>query len=135
MMKTKKIKNLKPIELNIHIKYKCPECDVEHWLSFEEAKTKEYVIVCCCKAKLKVKPIKSIGIVYSKSKSCKPNPQKQSQTIPIALLESCAKILAGYGYSSKEAKTLIEESYSRNPTDNALVIIKNILTTIGGIHG
>lgn len=135
MMKTKKIKNLKPIELNLHLKYRCPECDVEHWLSLDEAKTKEYVIVCYCKIKLKVKPIKSIRIVYSKSGSSKPKPQKESQAIPVALLESCVKILIDYGYSEKEAKSLIEESYAKNPTDNALVIIKNILTTIGGIHG
>lgn len=134
-MKTKKIKNLKPIELNLHLKYKCPECDVEHWLSLDETKTKEYVTVCYCKTKLKVRPIKSIRIVYSKSGSSKPKSQKESQAIPVALLESCVKILIDYGYSEKEAKALIEESYVKNPTDNALVVIKNILTTIGGIHG
>jgi len=135
MMKIKKIKNLKPIELNLHIKYKCPQCDVEHWLSLDEAKTKEYITICYCKTKLKVRPIKSIRIIYSKSESTKPTLEKESETIPIALLESCVKILIGYGYASKEAKTLVEESYIKNPTDNALVIIKNILTTIGGIHG
>jgi hypothetical protein len=134
-MKIKKIKNLKPIELNLHIKYKCPQCDVEHWLSLDEAKTKEYITICYCKTKLKVRPIKSIRIIYSKSESTKPTLEKESETIPIALLESCVKILIGYGYASKEAKTLVEESYIKNPTDNALVIIKNILTTIGGIHG
>lgn len=134
-MKPKKIKNLKPIELNLHIKYKCPKCDVEHWLSLDEAKTKEYITVCYCKTKLKVKPIKSIRIVYSKSRPSKLKSEKESETIPIALLENCVKILTGYGYSSKESKALVEESYSKNPVDDALVIIKNILTTIGGIHG
>ena len=49
MKKKKIVKRQKPIEHDIHLKYKCPTCDQHHWLAFREAKTKNFKVVCSCK--------------------------------------------------------------------------------------
>lgn len=134
-MKTKKIKNLKPTEINLHLKYTCPQCGIEHWLSLDEAKTIGYIMVCDCKTKLRPKPIKNIRIIYKNNVTTKRETEKKDSAVPVALLENCVKILVGYGFSIKEAKTLVEQSYSKNSENDALVIIKDILANIGGIHG
>jgi hypothetical protein len=131
----KKIKNLKPTEINLHLKYKCPECQIEHWISLDEAKTTGYMIVCDCKTKLKVKPIKTIRILYKTNKTTKAKPEKIDQSMPVVLLENCVKILVSYGFSAKESKTLVEESYKKNSVNDALIIIKDILANIGGTNG
>lgn len=130
-----KIKNLKPTEKNLHLKYKCPNCGIEHWLSLDEASTSDYIIVCDCKSKLKVKPVKTVRIIYKKKKSSIVKTEEKNKTVPVVLLDNCVKILVTYGFSAKEAKSLVEKSYMKNSSDDALVIIKDILAHIGGANG
>lgn len=136
-------KSLKPIDTDIHLKYRCTNksCEQDHWLSIKEAKTKNFKIVCDCGLVFKPKLVNKIKILY---KSYKPKIQKekiQHQTIPqaqeqkieidIDLLQKCAKVLIGYGFTSEESETLIKQSYTKNPTNDIASIIKNVLESIG----
>lgn len=65
-----KVKNLRPIEYDIHLKYQCL-CSQIHWLSYNEASEPDFIIVCDCGKKLKVKPVKDFSIEYKKKKKKK----------------------------------------------------------------
>lgn len=61
------LENLKPIEYDIHFKYQC-KCGELHWLSLDEASEPDFIIVCECKKRIKVKPINRVVIKYKKQK-------------------------------------------------------------------
>ena len=63
-MLKKKVQSQKPIEHDIHLKYKCPTCDQHHWLAFREAKTKNFKVVFDCNTVFKVKRISAFKIKY-----------------------------------------------------------------------
>lgn len=69
-MKTKKIKNQKPISLDVHLKYRCPNhnCGYEHWLSLLETQTQNFKIVCECGSVFKPKRINKIKVIYKDNK-------------------------------------------------------------------
>jgi len=139
-MKTKQtIKNLRPTEFNLHLKYVCPMCSVEHWLSLEEAKTKGYLIVCDCDSVLRVKLIDSLGIkFYKKQKSTKTVESEkviETDKISLDLLSKCCTILSSYGYEKSEVEYLIIKTYENSPTTDIKTLVKNTLMKIGDIHG
>ena len=125
-MKTKKI-NLKPIKYDIHLKYLCQVCDGVHWLSFNEAKTKNFTVVCECGEIFRVKRVKQIKLEYAKRKIAK----KEQQYIPIDLLDRSVKILIPYGFTKEEASSMLSESYTKNPIENILLLIKQTLDNLG----
>ena len=67
-MKTKK-KTERPIEIDAHLKYKCPNdsCGYFHWLSLQEAQTKNFKIVCDCGNVFKPKRIKTLEIIFEQT--------------------------------------------------------------------
>lgn len=143
--KTKK-KNQKPIDCDIHLKYRCPSCPVEHWISLKEAKTKGYRIVCDCDTVFKVKLISKVQIVYAETETkttaakveTEPTvtqPEKIVQEIPIDLLEKCCKILVGYGFTKSESESLIKDCYSKNPSQDTALLIKDCLSSFGENNG
>lgn len=62
-----KTKRQKPIDCDVHFKYLCL-CGQFHWLSLNEASTKNFFIVCDCNAKIKIKTIDKIQVTYKKHK-------------------------------------------------------------------
>jgi len=139
-MKTKQIiKNLKPTELNVHLKYTCPTCSVDHWLSLDESKTKGYLVVCDCNSILKVKPIHSLVIKFRKKKknikTTESDKVEETSKIDVALLSKCCTILSSYGYEKSEIEPLIVKTYENSPTTDIKTLVKNTLMKIGDIHG
>jgi hypothetical protein len=139
-MKTKQIvRNLRPTELNVHLKYVCPACSVEHWLSLEEAKTKGYLIVCDCDSVLKVKLVDSLKVKFYKketgTKIAKSEKVEETSKIDVDLLSKCCTILVGYGYDKSEIEKLITKTYQSNPTTDIKTLVKNTLMNIGDING
>jgi hypothetical protein len=129
-------KNQKPIDNDAHFKYRCPNCDVDHWISFNQAKTKNYKIVCDCDTVIQPKRIKKIKIVYYD------NLQKQttkeivsSNSSPVnidsALLSKCVGVLVGYGFTGNEAESMVKQTHAMFPTDDCIVLIKKTLESIG----
>jgi hypothetical protein len=133
-MKTKN-KNQKPIDFDLHLKYRCHQCSQDHWLSYLEASTQNFKIVCGCGEVFKVKRIKSFKINYHSKKKTETTPQKEessSHTIPSDILNKCVKILVTYGFTISEASELLYNTYSKNPVDDCGTLIKNTLASLKG---
>lgn len=128
-MKTKnKLKKLsrtqKPIEYDIHLKYPCKQCGQSHWLSFNEASTKNFKIVCDCGLVFGVRRVIGFKLQYKQKE------HKKSTTIPVDLLEKAVKLLVGYGFTNTEAVDLITSSYLKNPNDDFASLVKQTLASI-----
>lgn len=67
MNKTKTKKLQKPIESDIHLKYRCNKCGLDHWLSYREASTKNFKVVCSCGSVFKVKRLLGFKLRYESS--------------------------------------------------------------------
>jgi len=132
-MKTmKKYKNLKPIDFDINLIYKCPECKSEHWLSLKETSTKNFRVVCDCDTIFKVKPIEKIDIIYQTSEELNSAPIKEPvQELPIDFVDRCATILVGYGFTKDEAKNLVYSTHKINPSTDISAFIKSCILNFG----
>jgi hypothetical protein len=141
MMKTKK-KNLKPIDLDIHFKYRCTnsKCNYDHWLTLKETQTKDFKIVCDCGCVLRVKLISKIKILYAPPKQkTQEKPTKQIEIvhkpkIRVDLQAKCVKLLCGYGFTKDESLILTDKAFERNPTGEAGSLIKYILQNLGELN-
>ena len=147
-MLKKKVQSQKPIEHDIHLKYKCPTCDQHHWLAFREAKTKNFKVVCDCNTVFKVKRISAFKIKYQlENKSFETEKTKKEVAppvvvppvvapivappqIPLELLNKACKLFITYGFTQKESILLLKSSYEKNPVDDYSALIKNTLELI-----
>lgn len=147
MIKHKKI--LKPIDIDAHFKYRCPKCNIEHWVSLKEAKTKNFKVVCDCSKVFIPKRIAKIKIIYDKSQPAKKIVDSQTTKIETIssnnndynkevvadinqdLLEKCQTILVGYGFTRSEASKLIKQTYYTNPSEDAVLLVKLALKSFG----
>jgi hypothetical protein len=156
---TRLIKNLKPINTDIHLQYKCPTCDINHWISLREASTRGFIIVCECNSILKPKLIDDIKFKYKqKIKVQTPistdinlvvsEPMESAKTEfnqevastepsvimadpPQDLFNACVPALTGYGFTSSEAKQLIYDTYQKQKTYSTYAdFIKHCLSNI-----
>lgn len=145
-----KNKRLRPIDQDVHLKYRCPKCSVDHWLSIRETQTKGFRIVCDCGEILKVKLIEKIEIVYQVivKKEVPLEPQKpeelpeiqeeeeqEQETIPTDLLSQCCTILLGYGFDIREGENLIVSAFNEKPTYTCVDLIKQALKKFGEKNG
>lgn len=145
------IKIVKPIKYDIHFEYICPAlCGNKHWLSLKECQEKRFRVVCDCGLVFKPKRIIDITINYD----IKPKPETEEQVVkkttviiddlPIptdndfdldTFLEDCIVTLCSFGFEKSEAKQLLKNSYSKNPTKNSAKLIKQtLLDNFGGNH-
>jgi len=128
-MNTKKTsKNLlkiqKPIEYDIHLKYRCKKCAQDHWLSLNEASTKNFKVVCYCGKVFGVRLVKGFKLKYE------PHINKKIAKIPVDLLDKSVKLLVGYGFTNTEATDLIQTSYMKNPNDDFASLVKQTLASM-----
>jgi Holliday junction resolvasome RuvABC DNA-binding subunit len=146
-MKKIRKKNLKPIDIDAHFKYVCPnvDCGNIHWLSLLEAKTNNFKIVCYCGTVSKPRTIKKIKIEYveieypkidinNNIKNKEDSSQESKQELPLDLLQKCVKTLVAYGFTEQESNTLIHYSFNQNPTQNISDLIKLALQNIGELE-
>jgi hypothetical protein len=136
MIKTN-LKSQKPIETDASFKYQCPseDCDNEHWLFIRQAQIKNFKIVCECGLVFKPKQIKHIKIIYEKPKRKRKTAEDIVDSIPVDLLNQCAKVLSGYGFDLDESKELIKQSYNSCKTNDIGSLIKNALKSFGEKNG
>lgn len=138
-MQTKKIKSQKPISLDVHLKYRCPNsnCGYEHWLSLLEAQTINFKIVCDCGTVFKPKRVKNIKILYENKKAQKPEQQqqqqKESEKIPDDLIDKSVPSLIDFGFTKEESIELLNKAYTKHPTNDISLLIRNALLEIN--HG
>lgn len=133
-MKSKsKKKSQKPIDIDFHFKYKCPDknCTRVHWLSLKETQTKNFKVVCDCGIIYRPKRISKIQIVYSiKSKK---NSDTKSE-VPCDIKNQCSKLLTSYGFTSAECECLITTVYRKFPDLNSGSLVKYILQHLGELN-
>jgi hypothetical protein len=141
-MITKPTKNQKPISLDVHLKYRCPNnnCGYEHWLSLLETQTKNFKIVCDCGMVFKPKKIKTLKIIYDDNllkpdDSSKPleKPEIKSPDQPKpneSLLNKAIPCLVDLGFTKQEAIDALTSTYIKQPTQDISVWIKNTLLEI-----
>lgn len=161
MNKTKKLQ--KPIDKDIHLKYRCKKCGLDHWLSFREASTKNFKVVCNCGRVFKVKQVKACVLKYFNNVSVPespieestvskktpvqtddvkpedPKPEKQEsintkQTIPVDILEKSVKLLLSYGFTKTEATKLVTNTYFNVPVNDYPTLVKYTLQSLGDIN-
>lgn len=142
MKKNQKI--LKPIDLDLHFKYRCSNnnCENDHWLSLKESKTKNFKIVCECGSVYRPKKINKIRIVYDNKKT-RNKPDKQPTTnkeqedkikIPVDLQAKCVKLLCGYGFTTDESILLVDRAFEISPTEDAGLLIKYIIQNLENLN-
>ena len=135
----KKKTNQKPIEHDIHLKYLCSKCGQSHWLSFKEASTKHYKIVCDCDNVFTVKRVKGFKLKYCSLIKQKKKPDLISVTktntnsISTDLLDSAIKSLIGLGFTKSEAKDLLIKTYNESPTDDIGYLVKKTLESLKNV--
>ena len=129
----------KPIEHDIHLKYRCAKCGQDHWLSYLEASTEQFKIVCHCGKVFVVKRLggfklkyfeKSpviIPVVESVSPVVIEPPAIEKPKIPVDLLNKSVSLLIGYGFTQTEARELLNSSYEQNPIDDYASLVKQTL--------
>jgi hypothetical protein len=138
MIKNKK-KNQKPIEYDIHLKYLCSGCGQSHWLSFKEASTPNYKIVCGCDNVFKVKRVIDFKLKYHSSlPKNKESPsvvteKVSNNVLPVDLLASAVKSLVGLGFTNSEAKSLVTKTYNESPTDDIGSLVKKTLESLKNV--
>ena len=131
------IKHLKPVEYDIHIKYICPNCSGEHWVSDKEAKYEKFIIVCSCGDILKPKIIESIRFKYRKRKH-KQTPiitTETSSEILEDIIKKCSDALVTYGFELKEAEERIRQAYNETNSKDYIFLVKHALLKLGEKHG
>jgi hypothetical protein len=135
-MKTKFRKNQKPIEIDAHFKYRCPEtnCGFEHWLSLKECQTKGFKVVCDCGYVFRPKRISKLKIVYVDIQPAQ-KPKEATKLIekpkiPVDFKNSCVKLLVSYGFTKDESVSLCEKAFEKNPVTSSGLLIKYILQNL-----
>lgn len=139
------MKNQKPVEFDVHLKYLCNKCGLSHWLSFKEASTEQFKIVCDCDNIFTVRRVSAIKLKYFDQVETKkstvetplvkssPEPSTIKQ-IPNDLLQRTIKVLIPYGFTSSEATEMVTKSYNDHPNDNALILVKQVLESLRGTN-
>jgi hypothetical protein len=135
-----KKKNHEPVDLDIHLKYRCPnvKCGCDHWLSLKETKIKNFKVVCDCDTIFSPKQIKTIDIIYLETETIIDKSDIKSledESIPKDLLEKSTKTLINYGFTKEESEKLLISSYIKNITDDCSTLIKKALKSIGVLNG
>lgn len=120
-------RNQKPTEHDIHLKYLCKQCGQSHWLSYAEASTKHYKIVCCCGNVFGVRLVTGFKLKY---RSVKPKVKPVVVSIPPDLLSKGINQLKSYGFTDSESKDLLTTVYASNPTNDLAILIKQTLLSV-----
>lgn len=140
-MKTKKLikTNQKPISLDLHLKYRCPnvDCGYTHWLSLQETQTKNFQVVCDCGLVFSPKRIQQVRIKYHKKKIISKIEEQTELTpeiknsIEVSVLEKCVKALIQYGFTKLESEDLVNRSFEIVQNNDIGLIMKKCLELIG----
>jgi hypothetical protein len=131
-MKTKKT-NQKPVEFDVHLKYECEECGVNHWLSFNEAKTKHYKVVCDCGSVFEIDRVLRFKLKYASEQQATAQISEQTEPkekakIPVDLLCRSATILVSqFGFTQSEAEDSLISTYELTPVDDCALLVKHTL--------
>ena len=135
-----KMKKIKPVDIDLHLKYLCPNCGAICWLSLRETKTVGYISVCdICHDTFKVKTIDKITIQYKHNKKQieKPIEKNEKTTIifdPDTRFKSVDSLVK-YGFTNKEASELVQDAFDIFKTNDIGTLVKESLKLFGAKNG
>lgn len=137
-MKTKKIRNLKPLECVADLKYRCSNCGLDHWVSLKEAKTSGFIIVCDCDTLLKVKPIKTINITYIEEAKEQVNTSSLENTKAFPktdekILKQACSVLSNYGFTAQESMQMALKCADKEVFTDVKLLITKILSNLENV--
>lgn len=140
--KNKKTTNIKPVDLDLQLIYKCPNCNLEHWLSLQQSQTKGFKVVCDCATIFQVKRIKNIDIIFEEKPKQELVEQQTTvaeevevieKSVPDTLMNQCKPVLKTYGFTDKEASELIKSTYQNYQCEDIGKFVKFCFSNIGSI--
>lgn len=136
-IKTKKI--LKPIDVDVSLKYTCPnnDCKFDHWLFLREAQAKNFKIVCECGTIFKPKRIQKIEIVYANQESVKETVDKPKGSGKIKkypeFVSRAVNMVVSFGYPKKDAQDKIVLLYEQEKIIDPAILVKKAISQFGDI--
>lgn len=114
---------IKPIEIDAHFKYSCPQCSSFHWISFKAARVPGYMIVCdACGEPSLVETIQNLDIAYAKEPVLA---KARDSSVPDKLMKVCLKSMKDYGFEEVDSIRAINLAFKETGSLDSLVIIKN----------
>lgn len=134
----KTTKKQKPIEVDLHLRYRCPKvkCGYDHWISLRQARTKNFKIVCDCGNVFNPKQVIKIKVLYknkTKKKFCSDRVETKPVLDTIVSEEtknSCSKLLMTYGFTKEESFILIDKAHKQSKIDSPSLLVKFILQNL-----
>lgn len=137
--KNLKKKNQKPIDIDVSLKYTCPnsDCKFDHWLFLREAQTKNFKVVCECGTIFKPKRIQNIEIVYTHKESVEKPVDKPKASGKIGeypeFISRAINMMISLGYSKKDAQDNIILIYETEKIIDPATLVKKAISHLGGI--
>jgi hypothetical protein len=124
------IRKIKPCDIDVHFKYKCSneECGIEHWLLLNEARTKNFKVVCECGNIYIPKRVSKLLIKYANSTTKKTDTKLKLSS---DILKTCISILQKYGFDKKESEKLIQKAFEQSGNTETGSLIKLALQLFG----
>lgn len=119
----------KPIEHDIHLKYLCPKCNDSHWLSWQEASTDGFKVVCHCNHVFSVKKPHKFIIRYNKTS------KKSNKTISIgntSHIQKAIRVLKNYGFMENEFSDILTKISKTFPVADCGFLVKETLVQLKG---
>lgn len=121
---------VKPVECDAHLKYICPECHNEHWISLLEASTKNFKIVCDCGTIFRVKRVLDLKLRYQKTKTISNTKKPNIDITTNSTAKQAIVIIQNYGFTKNEAEELIVKCYDPNKNYCVSDLVKEALKTM-----
>jgi hypothetical protein len=125
----------KPIDFNVVLQYRCPNCENDYWITYLQASTKNFKMVCDCGTIFKPKRITDLKLKFEKRIKNVNQQSSPNTTIPNDLLNNCVNVLVGYGFDKKEAQDLISSAFNKSPSDSVSSLVKQALESMRREHG
>lgn len=128
------MKRIKPIGVDLHLKYICPHCHAVCWLSLKETQIPNYINVCdLCQESFKVKTIEKISLKYKQSTNH--STKKQIPILDESIKQRTIDSLVNYGFTKSEASDLIQETFDIFKTNDIAILVKESLKLFGAKNG
>lgn len=133
------MKKIKPVDIDLHLKYLCPNCGAIIWLSLKETQTPRYISVCdICNQSFRVKTINKITIKYNESPKNKPEiKQKEPKKVLLnqEIREKVINSLVAYGFTKTESEELAQDAFDIFQTNDIGILVKESLKLFGVKNG
>lgn len=121
---------IKPVNHDMYLEYRCPECQASHWLTLKESQTKGFKVVCICDHVFQVKRIEDIKILYV-SKKQQDNSKDTIINNTLDIYHKCIKVLEQYSFSEEEMRDIVKETVSMNQQASLVDMVKLCIAKFG----